>query len=352
MNLTRAHWFGLATASGFVLPLAIPNVGIDTEFWIITVFVLLAWFVFRWEAVKGIHQRGGRAELVLGISLVAADYAFNWIRGSSVGIVDLLVVFVGIVVAFYGYESLKVFWVPATYGVVLLLGYQVVNLVPNLVALQDWLAGLMATVLSALGINSAVSGEFVSMSTSRGAPILLDVGGPCTGVQGIIAFGMLSTMALLDLKPSKSRLIPIFALGFIGAFLINIVRLLLMFLTYEFTSLDVADTLHIYVGYLVFITWVVVFWGIAFRYLVPRNGPDQSSSGQAQPDRLSLQSLWSSIKTSRLSERLMRLYANLLRSFSAKRFSCPPSYRTTAPFSINLCSMRFYPGSLGAAERP
>jgi len=278
MNLTRAHLFALATASGFLFPLSIPNVGIDTEFWLITVFVLLAWFVFRWDAVKRISQRGGRPETALGISLVVADYTFNWIRGSSVGIADLLVIFVGTIVAFYGYQSLKVFWVPATYGVVLLLGYQVVNLVPNLVALQDWLARLMATVLNALGISSTVSGEIVSMSTSGGTPILLDVGGPCTGVQGIIAFGMLSSMALLDLKPPKSRLVPIFALGFVGAFLINIVRLLLMFLTYEFTSLDVAVTLHIYVGYVVFIAWVVAFWGIAFRYLVPRNRPAQAGS--------------------------------------------------------------------------
>lgn len=270
LNLTRAQWFGIATATAFVLPLAIPNVGIDTEFWIITVFVFLAWFLFRWDAVKGISQRGGMPETFLGASLIAADYAFNWIRGSSVGAVDLIVIFVGTILAFYGYRSLKVFWVPATYGVILLLGYQVVNLVPSLVALQYWLAGVMGSTLNALGISSTVNGEVVSMSTSHGAPILLDVGGPCTGVQGIIAFGMLSTMALLDLKPSMTRLIPIFALGFAGAFLINIIRLLLMFLTYEFASLDVAITLHIYVGYIVFIAWVVVFWAIAFRYLVPQ----------------------------------------------------------------------------------
>jgi len=283
MRLSYAQWFVLATASAFALPLAIPGVGIDTEFWIITVFVLLAWFVFRWDAVSGISQRGGRAESILGVSMIAADYAFNWLRGSSVGIVDLLVIFAGTIVAFYGLRSLRRFWVPATYGIILLLGYQVVNLTPSFVALQDWLAGVMASVLNGLGIASTVSGEVVSMSTPHGQPILLDVGGPCTGVQGIIAFGMLSTMTLLDLKPSRARLIPIFAIGFARAFLINIVRLLLMFLTYEFASLDVAVTLHIYVGYIVFIAWVVAFWAIAFRYLVPTERIGQV--GSALPSR-------------------------------------------------------------------
>jgi len=273
MTLNRAQWFVMATAAAFLLPLAIPGEGIDTEFWIITVFVLLAWFVFRWDAVKGITQKGGRVESLLGGIMIAGDYVFNWLRASSVGIIDLLIIFLGTILAFYGIRSLRFFWVPATYGVVLILGYQIVNLTPSLGALQDWLAGVMASVLNALGISSTVSGEVVSMSSPHGAPILLDVGGPCTGVQGIIAFGMLSTMTLLDLKPSKSRLIPIFAIGFIGAFLINIVRLLLMFLTYEFASLDTALTLHIYVGYIVFIAWVVVFWAIAFRYLVAPKKP-------------------------------------------------------------------------------
>jgi exosortase/archaeosortase family protein len=277
----------LATASGFLVPIAIPNVGIDTEFWLITVFVLLAWFVFRWDAVKGISQKGGKVEAALGVSLIGADYAFNWIRGSSVGIIDLLVIFVGCILAFYGYRSLRVFWVPATYGVVLLLGYSLVTLLPSVVGLQDWLAGVMASMLNSLGISSTVNGEIVSMSTSQGAPIMLDIAGPCTGVQGIIAFGMLSTMALLDLKPSKARLIPIFAIGFLGAFLINIVRLLLMFLTYEFASLDVAETLHIYVGYTVFIVWVVAFWAIAFRFLAPAKQTTRPLSGtplQTAPD--------------------------------------------------------------------
>jgi exosortase/archaeosortase family protein len=268
-NLSRAQSFGLTTAVAFVFPIAIPGVGIDTEFWIITVFVLLAWFIFRWEAVKGIQAKGTMPEILLGASLVTVDYVFNELRSSSVGIIDLLVIFVGTITAFYGLKSLRHFWVPATYGIILLLGYQIENITPGFVALQDWLAGVMGSILNTLGISSTVTGEFVTMSTPHGSPILLDVGGPCTGVQGIIAFGMLSTMALLDLKPNKTRLIPIFALGFVGAFLINIVRLLLMFLTYEFASLDVASTVHVYLGYFVFIGWVVAFWGIAFRYLVP-----------------------------------------------------------------------------------
>jgi len=244
-------------------------VGLDVEFFIITAFVLLAWFIFKWDMVKGITNRGGRLEVLLGVSLVAADYAFNAYRASPVGVVDLLLIFLATIFIFYGARSIRFFWVPATYGLILLLGYHIEDLTPNYVALQDWLAGVMTSILNAVGVSSTVAGEFVSMNAPGRAPIVLDVGGPCTGLQGIIAFGMLSTMTLLDFKPRMSRVVPIFAIGFVGAFLINIVRLLVMFLTYEFTSLDVAATAHIYLGYLVFVAWVVAFWAVSFRFFSP-----------------------------------------------------------------------------------
>lgn len=270
--LKRAHAFVLSIAAVFLLPLAIPGVGLNYEFFFVMVFALSAWFVFRWDSVKQITQRSGKAEILLGASLIAADYAFNAFRGSSVGMLDLLAIFLGTVIASFGLGSLKFFWVPATYGIILILGENIEYIIPNYLALQEWLAGVMASSLSALGIGSTVSGNVVSMATPNGAPLLLEVSGGCTGVQGILAFGALSTMTLLDLKPKLSRMIPIFAIGFLGAFLINVVRLLVVFLSYEYAGADVGAAMHQYLGYLIFILWVVAFWALAFRYLSPVQG--------------------------------------------------------------------------------
>jgi exosortase/archaeosortase family protein len=228
--------------------------------------------VFRWDKVKELSLKSGRVETILGATLIAGDYAFNAVRGSSVGVLDLLVIFVGAVIASYGLKSLRFFWVPVAYGKVLIFVYQIEGTTPNLIALQDWLAGLMASILSAMGISSKAAGEVVSMSTPSGSPILLDVRGGCTGLDGIFAFGLLSTMTLLDIKPKLARLIPIFTIGFVGAFLINILRLLVEFLTYEYAGFGAGGTMHVYLGYTVFIAWVVVFWAIAFRYLGPVQG--------------------------------------------------------------------------------
>lgn len=272
MSLRRANFFILAVAAAYLLPLVIPNVGLDYQYFFITVIVLFAWFLIKWNRVKAITQKSGKVEILLGSSLIVADYAFNAMRGSNVGILDLLIIFIGTVIASYGLRSLKLFWVPATYGLILLLGYQIESLTPNYVALQDWLAGVMASTLSAVGISSVASGHLVSMNTPNGTPLLLDVAGACTGLQGILAFGMLSTMTLLDVKPQMSRVIPIFVIGFAGAFLINIVRLLVVFLTFEYFGVDAGNMMHVYAGYTIFIVWVMVFWMFALRYLVPAQG--------------------------------------------------------------------------------
>ena len=126
--------------------------------------------------------------------------------------------------------------------------------------------------MRALGIAAQVSGHLVTINLANGTPALLDVASDCTGLQGILAFGLLSTMALLDLKPRVSRLVPIFALGFLGAFLINIVRLIIVFLTFVYFGEGAGSTAHFYFGYLIFIAWVLAFWMIAFKYLAPARG--------------------------------------------------------------------------------
>jgi exosortase len=268
--LTRANGFVLGLAAAYLAPIGIPGVGLDYPYFFIMSIVLLAWFIFRWEGVKSLSQRGNLLEVILGVSVIVADYAENLATGSRVGMIDLLVIFVAVAIAFYGLRSLKFFWVPATYGIILLLGYQIENYAPNYVALQDWLASVLASSMKVLGISASVSGHLVVLNPNGKSPLFLDVESDCTGLQGILAFGMLSTMALLDLKPKISKLIPLLMVGFAGAFVINILRLVVVFLTFEFLGVDAGTTMHVYFGYVIFIAWVMVFWTLAFRYLAPR----------------------------------------------------------------------------------
>ena len=194
----------------------------------------------------------------------------------------MLIIFAGIVAAFYGLKSFKLFWVPTAYGIALLAGYQLEAVVPDYVALQYWMAGVMTSSMHMLGIGATVSGQYVQLSSPSG-PLLLSVESDCTGVQGIIAFGLLSTMSVLDMKTKPARLVAVLAVGFIGAFLINIVRLFGVFLAFEFLGSDIGTMVHVYLGYTLFIVWVLVFWSLAFRYLMPRQSPALAGVGLSPP---------------------------------------------------------------------
>jgi exosortase len=255
--------------AAFLLPTVLPRMSLDYPYFFIMIIVLMAWFIMKWESYRAIDQKSRRLEITLGVSIVAADYAENAILGSPIGLIDLILIFSALVITFFGLRAFKFFWVPAAYGLVLLLGYQIENITPNYVALQNWMAGVMASSMNFLGVSASVSGHVVALNTGTNT-LLLSVEGDCTGIQGILAFGMLSTMALLDMKPKISRLIPLFAIGFAGAFMINILRLIVVFLTFEFLGIDAGSTMHVYFGYLIFVVWVMVFWTLAFRYLTPR----------------------------------------------------------------------------------
>ncbi|MDG6994367.1 MAG: exosortase/archaeosortase family protein [Nitrososphaerota archaeon] len=278
MQIARSNAFVLALVAFYLAPIAIPRVGIDYPYFFIISLVLFAWFMIKWPTVKAIVSKGKPYEIALGGVIIAVDYAQNLYFGSRLGLLDMIFIFSALVFAFYGIRSFKIFWVPAMYGIVLLVGYQLEVIIPNFVALQDWMAQVMASSMRLLGVTATVAGHIVYLNA--GSTILgLDVQGDCTGVQGILAFGLLSTMAVLDIKVKMSKLIPLFVIGFVGAFLINIVRLFGVFLSFEYLGAAIGTQVHVYLGYLLFIAWVMVFWSISFRYLMPT--PQQMPSTAA-----------------------------------------------------------------------
>jgi hypothetical protein len=51
--------------------------------------------------------------------------------------------------------------------------------------------------------------------------------------------------------------------------LMNIVRLFAVFVTFEYLGVYAGDTVHVYLGYVLFILWVLAFWSLAFKYVSP-----------------------------------------------------------------------------------
>src|SRR6266849_4429736 len=113
MRIERPEAFLLGITAAFLMPLAIPRVGIDFTYFFIMIIVLGAWFMLKWTTVKSLSTRGGFLEIVLGSSAIAVVYSYKIFTHTRLGILDMLIIFSALVVGFYGFKSVKLFWVPA-----------------------------------------------------------------------------------------------------------------------------------------------------------------------------------------------------------------------------------------------
>jgi exosortase/archaeosortase family protein len=229
------------------VPYVIPTVTVNETWVFVLGLTLFAWLIIKWDAVISLTKRSSLIEFVAGIGVVVAIMAENFALHKEFGLIDLTVTVAAVVVAFYGFRSWKFFLVPALYLVILIGGYQLESSLPSFTGLEIWEASLMANFMSTIGVNTSVSGNIVTLAGSAGF-ISLEVASACTGIKGILAFGMLSSMAVLDIKVSVKRLILILSIGFIGVFFMDLVRLAVIFMSFYYLGTTAGEVVHIYLG--------------------------------------------------------------------------------------------------------
>lgn len=93
----------------------------------------------------------------------------------------------------------------------------------------------------------------------------------CSGIYSIFIFtSMYLFIIFLDWKKiNKKRAIILLIPSIIGAFLMNILRVFLLFIFGAYVSREIALGLyHSYVGMIFFILYFTLFWGFAYKWLV------------------------------------------------------------------------------------
>jgi len=230
---------------------------------------LLAWFLLKWDEYLQVKARSRPIEIVLGVMLVTVNIGRNMLELGSIrfGLVDMLVTFVGLWLAFFGARSLRFFALPTIYLVVLIVGYQLEFSIAEVKVLEDSLARFMSSVMAAFGIPSSPHGNLVVLDTPRGSQALA-IDAPCTGIKGMLAYGSLSVLTILDAKASLRRKAFATGIGLLGTVFTNLLRLTAIFLAVYFLGVDIGLLIHTYLGYGLFIVWIFVFCSLSFRYLL------------------------------------------------------------------------------------
>lgn len=269
--LNRSHLFLSLSFLAFFNPITLLLFDVSRTFSFVVPFTLLIWFIAKWDNISRIEDRSEVWEKILGVLIYSADISRNIFfsfERPMFGLSDMLVAFFSVCVAFYGFKALKHFKLPLVYMLVLVVGYRLEFAITEVVFLENFLASVISALLNLLSIGSRVDGNSVSFHAIDGRIHSLLIDAPCTGIKGMLAYGSLAILMAIDVEaPLKKKVICVFV-GAVGTFLVNILRLLTIFLSCYFFGEEAAMAVHTYLGYSLFIVWVLVYWTIAFRYLV------------------------------------------------------------------------------------
>lgn len=250
-------------------PLTVLLLNTSWTFTFAVLFTFFIWLLIKWDEFLNLESKVSFHEVVFGVLLVSGNLVRNIVSTSSFGIFDMLVMLVGLYSVFFGLRATRFFAPLIAYSIILLVGYQLEFLLEQVKVLEYFLASLMGSLLRGLNIASWVAGNIVIMIDRFGDTHNLVIDGPCTGIKGMLAYGSLAALLAFDVKAPVKRKVIATLIGFLGTLFINILRLTIIFLAVYFLGIEVGLLIHTYLGYSLFIIWVLFFWSLAFKYLTP-----------------------------------------------------------------------------------
>jgi exosortase/archaeosortase family protein len=113
------------------------------------------------------------------------------------------------------------------------------------------------------------------------------IGAPCSGIDSFFLFtGLYAFVFLLDYtKLNKTRMLLLFPIGAIGMYLINLIRIFLLFLTGIYINPKFAVGLfHQNIGWILFILYFVFFWWIiSKRVYAPSKNSKMKKNNKVSP---------------------------------------------------------------------
>src|SRR3989475_8512845 len=158
------------------------------------------------------------------------------------------------------------------------------------------LAPQTSAVLNLLGVPATVhpwAGSTVpalTFTTRSGAVLTVVITTACSGIYSFRIFASaFVAFVLTECERVQRKALVLLALGFLTAYVANILRMVLIILfgVYSDTPQDSVANLmvaHSNLGWLIFLGWIALFWGLVFRFVVrPATAEKPSSPAIAAP---------------------------------------------------------------------
>lgn len=169
---------------------------------------------------------------------------------------------VGLFLVFFEVKALKEAFSPLFLIVAVFIGSFISNLAksfftPYLPHFTSFITGL----LKALGIaakQSRSNPNVIMLYTFKG-PISLMIIWGCVGFISMFVFSII-LIVIMSEDPSSTQTKVLWSIfGVLGTFFVNIIRIATIFVGFYFFGYE-YDIVHLYIGYILFITWSVIFF--------------------------------------------------------------------------------------------
>jgi exosortase/archaeosortase family protein len=183
----------------------------------------------------------------------------------SIGEISLLLSGIGVIV--FSRLNFRSLVLPVSVPFIAVMGYGVYEI---FLRNEDWITAplipfitnITIILLNLLGISPVTNGNIISFMSQTGSPIYLSIVSDCTGIWSLGTFTVAVIIVLSSFPASiTKKSLLLIAIGYLGTFIANITRILLIALAgYFFGPVGVLEDVHVHIGWIVFSLWMIIFW--------------------------------------------------------------------------------------------
>lgn len=130
-----------------------------------------------------------------------------------------------------------------------------------------WEIRMVGVLLYPFGFKPAVMGEYLAITSGK-TPFLIEIIWNCVGWQSLLFFIITAFVGLQGDKYTNFSKIKALIIGFLGTFLVNLLRIAVVAVSAYFFGQNVAIIFHDYGSTLIVIGWLFVFWWFSYSFVL------------------------------------------------------------------------------------
>ena len=224
-------------------------------------------FVIKKQKLSSCKEAGPIQKL-FGLLVTASSFLFYYIlvlffpTAVFYGAANYCIYLLGLFLIFFSFNALKEAFSP----LFLIAASVSSNFVSSLIEpfFNPYIpsfASFIASILKTIGIGASISGESpttIILQTLKG-PLPLGFVWGCVGFASLFVFSIILIVVVAETPGKVKTKASWSVLGILGTLFLNILRIVLIFITHYFYGYEVGATVHYFIGYILFITWITIF---------------------------------------------------------------------------------------------